>query len=134
MVCAEIERIIIIDDDHVNNIISSKTLGHYCKNSELEMYCFNDSRDGLAFIKKMDRDRVNKTTLLFIDMNMPFLDGLEIVEELKNSNDFIKQYFTVYMLTSSTDEYDIMKAKNEPLISMFLSKPLAQHLPTIMKE
>jgi CheY-like chemotaxis protein len=60
--------------------------------------------------------------LLFLDINMPAMDGWEFLEEYKKMN--IRTRIIVVMLTTSLFPEDKLKAESIPEISGYENKPL----------
>ena len=80
--------------------------------------------EALAYITaNYPRKDIEKTTLL-LDINMPVLNGWEFLAELKQMNLAVVEQFNIYILSSSVDQRDIDKAKSDPHIIDFISKPL----------
>ncbi|MFM7726649.1 MAG: response regulator, partial [Flavobacteriales bacterium] len=64
--------------------------------------------------------------LIFLDIRMPELDGFEFLKELEAMPAGTFDAVTIYMLTSSLDDRDRMKALKSPLVSGFKNKPLTE--------
>lgn len=61
-----------------------------------------------------------KPDLLFLDINMPNLDGFQILEEIESSNIDID----IIMLSSSSNSNDIAKSLTSRNVISFITKPL----------
>lgn len=64
----------------------------------------------------------NAEFLLFLDINMPGMNGWQLLDLLVNLPH--KSQVTVIMVTSSVNESDKLKSYEYPLIKGFLTKPL----------
>lgn len=64
-------------------------------------------------------------TLVLLDINMPRMDGFELLEELARRAGS-REPVVVVMVTSSKFESDIQRAKQHPLVKDYLVKPLSQ--------
>ena len=62
--------------------------------------------------------------LIFLDINMPGMDGWEFIEEYEKLDNTLKQSKIVVMLSTSSDPMDKKKAEFSTVISQFLNKPL----------
>src|SRR5215212_8605581 len=62
--------------------------------------------------------------LIFLDINMPAMDGWEFLERYRESKKLRKNQVIVVMLTTSLFQEDILRAQNIPEISGFENKPL----------
>lgn len=64
----------------------------------------------------------NDHFVIFLDINMPAMNGWEFLDEIDS---FISPDNTVvFMISSSVDQSDILRAESHKLISRYLEKPL----------
>ena len=68
----------------------------------------------------------NLKTVVLLDINMPVLDGWEFLEQIQKSNFYHLAELEIYMVSSSTDERDILKAKDYDFVKGFIIKPLSK--------
>lgn len=116
----------VIDDNSTNNLICKYTIRKFSDKAEISI--FTEPEDALEFIKvAYGNSNGDIRTILFLDINMPYMTGWEFLEEFKELKEEIQKQFVIYMLSSSVDERDKEKAKNNPLVSGFYSKPLTIH-------
>ena len=85
------EKIILVDDD--SNILASVSVALKAEGWLIETY--SDSQQGLFALQK------NSPDLAILDIKMPKLDGMELLKELRNTNNV-----PVIFLTSKDDEID----------------------------
>jgi len=121
------KRIIVVDDDSINNMycryIIKEALENVASNEESEIVMFAIPQKALNYINS--EYLANPVpTLIFLDINMPVLSGWDVLEELERSEVVIKDFFKIYILSSSVDPVDKERADNSPLVSGFLEKPL----------
>ena len=114
-------KYILVDDDYFTNILSNMmiqdTLG------ETDVKIFDKPENGLEYIKD-NYDKAVGSTVLFLDINMPKMDGWEFLEQFKKYSSQIKQQISIYVLSSSVDHRDIEKANANQYVKGFISKPL----------
>lgn len=68
-----------------------------------------DGEEALAYLrKKGDFANVSQPDLIFLDLNLPRKNGLEVLEEIKSDEDL--KYIPVVVITSSEAEHDIVKS------------------------
>jgi CheY-like chemotaxis protein len=73
------------------------------------LYVMKDGREGLDFLYRRGRYlNVPKPDIILLDLNLPGLDGRQVLQEIK-SNDSLK-LIPVIVLTSSAAEEDILKS------------------------
>lgn len=113
---------LIIDDDEINNtfckfIITKVGLdGHF--------QSFTNPETGLAFIHALLLNKDYDKVILFLDINMPVMNGWDFLREFekiyRNQTDI-----QIYILSSSISDSDRSKAKTNRYVTDFISKPLS---------
>jgi CheY-like chemotaxis protein len=116
------EKIIIIDDNILNNKLCSHLLKKYFPDSP-EIVSFTSPEMGIQHIVSKSETKT-ETTLLLLDINMPTLSGWEVLDELDNLLQELTDIFFVFILSSSVDQRDHDRAKASPRVSAILEKPL----------
>ena len=121
----KIQEILLIDDDPMTNFINKTVI-----KSEFPDYSpviFENGPDALWYIRK----NPNTPYLIFLDINMPIMDGWEFLEAL--SKDTNQYNLVIHILSSSLDTVDKRKAKESDLVSSFLTKPLKKDVLKALK-
>ncbi len=114
-------HILIIDDDEINNFIAGKLIKKVQENTVVST-CLN-GLEGINYIKsKIDMD--DFPDVIFLDINMPIMNGWEFLDLYSELEGTIKKEVTINMLSSSVYNEDIEKAKIYPSVNKFISKPL----------
>lgn len=89
-------KVVIIDDDYLTTIIHQQKL---VKNKiDIESVIFNDGRDTIEFIKNSNTSET--LFILLLDLDMPYLNGMKLLEELESFKDL---KFIVFIISSSID-------------------------------
>lgn len=121
----KLRSVLLIDDDHINNFIVISKL----KNLQLveHINCVENGHQGIDFIKKCiveDADKLPQ--LIFLDINMPVMDGWDFLNEFEKFDEIHTSKMHVYMVSSSVYSEDINRSKKYPSIKVFISKPLVK--------
>ncbi|WP_111670266.1 response regulator [Algoriphagus litoralis] len=116
MVCFNL--IFLVDDDPINNLINRRLLGKAGIGNQIEE--FLSAQEALEKIKSIASDT---SLLLFLDINMPVLNGWEFLDAY--CSNFPDRKDTIVILSSSIDYQDRQKALEYPIVSGFLEKPLS---------
>ena len=115
-------KICLIDDDQ--NILASLSLA--LKAERYEVVTFSDGKSGLESLTKEDYD------IAILDIKMPRLDGLEVLQKLRLSSDI-----PVIFLTSKDDEIDqllgLKMGADDYITKPFSQKLLIERVKTILK-
>jgi len=120
---ALVNNVLLIDDDLVFNLISTKTLQIAKFGNSIT--CDLDATQALSKLKQIVRMNPNEfPDIIFLDINMPKMDGWEFLDEYKKFPLFICQKCKVFILSSSIDDSDIEKSKTYKSVHGFISKPL----------
>ncbi|MCW8310522.1 response regulator [Sphingobacterium thalpophilum] len=116
-------KIILIDD----NAILRTIFGHMIRGFsgyEIEFHAFKDALD---FLEQADIIGPSDTPILFVDINMPFMTGWELMDRLEDNTDFINRS-KIYIISSSSSKSDQDQLANYPFISGFVLKPFDKDL------
>lgn len=85
-----------------------------------EVLSFESGKDALEQLHQNQQ----APQVIFLDINMPGMNGFEFLAEFEKFPDNFKQDCSVVMLTSSLHPDDKLKAAHNPRIKCFLNKPL----------
>jgi len=84
-----------------------------------------DGLGALAILEEAVRGRRRMPDIILLDLNMPFMNGVEFLETFRQLKFLNKGKITIGMLTSSTDSKDQQTAYSLG-VSHFLSKPFTR--------
>jgi CheY-like chemotaxis protein len=131
---ASINSVFLVDDDRTSNLINTEILRIFDKNIHISAYGnAQQALDELARLSVGDIEKI--PSVIFLDINMPIIDGWEFLEAFKKFSEAVQRKCKVYILTSSIDPDDIEKTKSFKMVQGFISKPLTiTHLRFITDE
>ena len=118
------KTVLLIDDDKITNLLNEKII---LKNGIAQSV--NKYTDASVALKELKEavevsDNENIPDIIFLDINMPEMDGWKFLEELLNIPDMDFSKCKVIMLSSSIDIIDIQRSISYHVISNFITKPL----------
>ena len=128
MSIAPLPDFLIIDDDPVNNMICARMIRSTISGASLK--AFIDPQKGLDYIQSAYSNGNCNNAVLFVDINMRTLTGWEVLDIVNDFPAVVKDQVKIYMLSFSVDPQDQDRAKNYPLLTGYLPKPLS---PTVLQ-
>ena len=110
--------ILLVDDDHEDSyfhriVIDEMEITHSVQVAE-------NGLEALAFLKKEGQVIPE---LIFLDINMPKMNGWEFLEQYKHLDKKQKVKITIMMLTTSANPDDIRKAEEMEDVTGYKTKP-----------
>lgn len=114
--------ILLIDDNGSTNFMHQITV----KKASCAENCVavQSGQEALDYLKSTVNGSHPQPDLIFLDINMPSMNGWEFLEHYKNLNKDEQGKIVVMMLTTSKNPDDIEKAKNIGHVTGFMNKPL----------
>jgi CheY-like chemotaxis protein len=118
-------RVVLVDDNRASNFL------HQCLLEELsltdEIVVLSNGRQALEYFTTQRRGQEGSEPggqdLVLLDVNMPVMNGWELLHALEHADGEYLRRNAVVMLTSCTHETDAAKARR-PSIKGYLEKPL----------
>lgn len=111
----------IIDDDPIYQLVTKRMIDKLL--TDYHIHQFGDGQQAINFICSNQDKPGGLPQLIFLDINMPCLNGWEFLDRLENLK--IKSYHpSIYMASSSSDQDDIIRAAAYKQIQGYLTKPL----------
>jgi CheY-like chemotaxis protein len=123
-------NVMLIDDNELDNFINEKILeaNHFAK----KIYVNTSAKSALEFLSNIITMGENATDgypeVIFIDINMPIMDGFQFIETFKKNLEQKIHNPKLVILTSSVYHEDKQKADSISKDIVFLNKPLTKDL------
>ena len=115
-------NILLVDDDELYLYLMQKTINQISK--ELVVSTFTDGEQAVEYIAKCTEEQVELPEVIFLDINMPFLDGWGFLNEFKKLKPKIINNINIYMVSSSMRESDVKRASNFEELTGYVVKPV----------
>jgi len=116
---SETAAILLVDDNQVDIDLTLMAFSRI--NFTKPVQIARDGAETLEIIRSWDDKRSSTPKLILLDINIPKINGLEVLKELKESDK--TKSIPVVMLTSSNNDADINKAY-EFGANSYLIKPI----------
>ena len=110
-------KILVVDDDRTTR----KILGLYLKSKGYEV---DYAENGIDAMEKLGMVNVN---LVMTDLNMPYMDGLELIRTIKADDNY--KTLPILMVTTEADEEEKRKAMDAGADG-YLIKPVSADMVT----
>ena len=109
----------VVDDDEIDRKIIERAVKR--SGVALDTMFFSMSE---AMIDHLAAPGAAPPQAIFIDLNMPRKDGLEVVADLQAAHPEIVGDAEIYIVTSSINPQDIERAEANPNVSGYVEKPV----------
>lgn len=128
-----LKKVVLVDDDLVNNFVCESIIRN--ENFADEIISFDWAEDALKYLQQeSDKGVANFPELIFLDINMPGMDGWSFINEYRKLPQQATDHCCLFMLSSAVDRKDILTAKSNEEVKEFFSKPLSPEILEIIRE
>lgn len=116
--CADI--VMLIDDNEIDLFINQKVI-EFCRFTR-KLLTYHSAREALQYL--LSAPEADIPDLIFLDLNMPVVDGFRFLYEFSQFPEHIRNKASIIVLSSSDNMRDKEKIEVNPDVIKFLSKPL----------
>lgn len=126
----KLDCVLLIDDDEPTNFLNKMIIEGTGFVNEVKVV--QSAREALDYLsgKQLSNTggKLPTPELIFLDINMPAMDGWEFLEKYDKLSSEQKAAIIVVMLTTSFNPEDELKASRISYISSYRNKPLTQEI------
>lgn len=109
--------ILIVDDDDITTMCMKRSLSKMSFRNRIIT-----SGNGKAALAHLDRAEMTDQVLVFLDINMPVMDGWDFLDELQHRD--YQDKINILVMSSSTAVSDKRKSNQYHQVLGYLEKPL----------
>jgi len=122
----------LVDDDQNDNFFHEREIKKI--NPLITVIEKTTGLDGLDYLKSNKKNKEVVPDLIFLDINMPVLDGWDFLEKYKQLDKELQDLVVIIMLSTSGYPEDIERALSYSCVSDYIIKPLTKEkLENIIK-
>lgn len=119
-----VDLVMLVDDNDTDNFISKRIIEITKFAARVEVK--NSGQDALVYLKNNEENVDNIPSIIFLDINMPVVDGFIFLYEFDKFNERVKNKCKIMILSSSDNKRDIAKIVNDHHVIRFITKPLTE--------
>lgn len=113
----------VIDDDNIYQYTARVLLES--TGLAKKITSFYNGRDAISFFQKAENQNAEELPdVIFLDINMPIMNGWEFLEEYNKLHTSFPKPILVYVVSSSVDSSDMQKSRSFQAVSDYLVKPV----------
>lgn len=122
----KLNLILLVDDDQHDNFFHRKVIEKADISYDLQVV--KNGLEALAFLKSASENGFPTPDLIFLDINMPRMNGWEFIEAYEQLEKEQQAKIVIVMLTTSLNPEEQEKAEANPTVNDFRSKPLTEEM------
>ncbi|MEP0365951.1 MAG: response regulator [Cyclobacteriaceae bacterium] len=114
--------VLLIDDQEDSNFLHKRTINSIDCTEKVEVAL--NGKEAIDFLKSKMGTSHPQPEIIFLDLNMPVMDGWEFLEEYDKLEEQQKAGIVIVMLTTSLNPKDQERAIENKYVKEFVSKYL----------
>lgn len=118
--------ILLVDDDDIDAMAIERAL----RKMKVANPLFR-ARDGVEGLRLLREKAVNQPYIILLDLNMPRMGGIEMLQELRK--DPLISDSVVFVLTTSKDDEDMLAAYRQHIAGYIVKKSLDSGFDELIK-
>jgi CheY-like chemotaxis protein len=119
-----VDLVMLVDDNDTDNFISKRIIEITGFSNRIEVR--NSGKLALDYLRDNQANEDLIPNLIFLDINMPVVDGFVFLYEFDKFPDLVKNKARIIILSSSDNKRDIDKIVNNDHVINFITKPLTE--------
>lgn len=114
------QHVLLVDDDDIFNMLHGEVLKRLIPGVHIDVF-----KSGQEVVNYLNSNPDAPIDLLFLDIRMPVMGGFEVLEAMTDMRPERFRNTRIYVLSSTLDDRDLQRAKETPLVTDFIGKPMS---------
>ena len=119
---SQLPLVMLVDDSEIDNFVNNRILRRYEFTDRVLIYV--SSPKAMEYLQNAEKDNKELPAVIFLDLNMPIMDGAMFLEKFEELPANIKDACKIVVLSSSGNPHDKSAMLSNKNVSSFFSKPL----------
>lgn len=115
-------KVCIVNDDVIMQVVIKKMIAPYVQPENI--IAFSNGKDAYNYLLEHAANEITLPCILFLDINMPFMDGLQLLHKYGEIKAQLAKQIDIYIVSSTMNEDEINEAKTSPYVTGFIQPPL----------
>lgn len=117
-----VKCVMLVDDNEIDNFVTRRVMEgeNFCE----EAIVMTSGKSALEYIKEFEQKIDRLPDLIFLDLNMPIVDGFLFLYEFDDFSDQVKEKCKVIVLSSVIEQSIIEKILKNEYVYDFIPKPI----------
>lgn len=125
-----LQHVVLVDDDDIFNMLHGEVLKRLIPGVRIDV--FKSGQEVIEYLEHAPEEHID---LIFLDIRMPVMGGFEVLDSMAQMNHERFAKTRIYVLSSTLDDRDLRRAKETPLVTDFIGKPMSfDTMRTILSE
>lgn len=121
-----INCVLLIDDDKATNFFNERVVSRH--DSFNRVSTVQSGKAALEYLSEVENQTAIKPDLIFLDINMPAMNGWEFLMEFSKLNKNTIHGIKVILLSTSSNPDDVKESIKNHSVDDFINKPLSPGL------